>query len=64
MQHNCYNCKYRGGVPGSAHSSCSSAGSSPVVAMHLAVYVEKSNGDFQNLKLNPHGMRNRFSVKL
>jgi len=57
MTHNCYNCKYRGEVPGSAHSSCNAVEDKEIVALHVMI----SSGSFPNLKLNPHGMRNGWA---
>ena len=55
MTHNCYNCKHRGEVPGSAHSSCKAiATQNPI---HIAMYIRQNEGQTENLKLNPHGMR-------
>ena len=60
MQHNCYTCKYRGEVPGSAHSSCNSTGDSSI-AMYVAMFIEKSGCNFENLRLNPHGVKNGWA---
>jgi hypothetical protein len=52
----CYSCKHRGNVPGDAHSSCNALNESdPLI---LAVYVQKNGPSFENLQLNPHGVRN------
>lgn len=59
MTHNCYNCKHRGEVPGSAHSSCSTM--QPQDSFVVAMYIQQRNGYTQNLKLNPHGMRNGWA---
>lgn len=50
MQHNCYTCKYRSDVPGSADSSC-----------NVAAFFAQSGGNFTSLKLNQHGMKNGWA---
>lgn len=64
---NCYNCKFRGTVPGSAHSSCKIArvilGDAPeakVVELEMLLLLGKakiSEGDEDAVKLNPHGVK-------
>lgn len=58
MKHNCYNCKYRGGVPGSVHSNCNVL---PQNQFTVAIYVAQQNGQTEKLKLNPHGVRNGWA---
>ena len=55
MTHNCYTCKHRGEVPGSAHSSCNSITTQNPI--HIAMYMHQNQGQTENLKLNSHGMR-------
>lgn len=59
MTHNCYTCKYRREVPGSAHSSCNPL--HPTSELYLAWYIQECNGYTENLKLNSHGMRNGWA---
>ncbi len=56
MKANCYQCKYRGSVPGSCHSSCNYPGTDTGILSFF---------DSENLKLirklnicaNPHGVK-------
>lgn len=57
MQHNCYTCKYRSEVPGSVNSSCNAAEDK----LFVAAFVAQSSGNFPNLKLNQHGMKNGWA---
>lgn len=55
MQHNCYNCKHRTKVPGSAHSSCNS------VENQLDAAVFTMMGMNKYLTLNQHGVKNGWA---
>jgi hypothetical protein len=65
----CYECKHRGTVTGSAHSSCGvikSTGSEkgPELEFMLAmrqVEIKDQNGD-HIVKLNPHGIQNGWAA--
>jgi hypothetical protein len=69
---NCYNCKHRGTVPGSAHSSCKILSSTisdkqKTIEMELLLatgqirmFDEKTNRDL--VELNPHGVRNGWAT--
>ena len=68
MKPNCYKCKYRGTVPGDAHSSCKhpSAKSSAEDPMLQLMAIFASVGRVSplqgandlNIKGNPHGVKN------
>jgi hypothetical protein len=54
---NCYKCKYRGGVPGSAHSSCRHPAASPI---YLLVFTAGKGGFTSptiSIQGNTHGVR-------
>jgi hypothetical protein len=63
---NCYNCKHRGTVPGSAHSSCTLVGDQ---TKQLLLFFQYLKGDrimlkdktteevIPLLKLDPHGVK-------
>lgn len=72
-KHNCYNCNFRGTVPGSAHSSCSVItkgikdellGIAKMLEASLALGVhslvdEKTQEPL--VKLSPHGVKNGWA---
>lgn len=60
MKPNCYNCKHRGEVPGSAHSSCNSL-PKEVSPVHAMVYFEYTGGKTDNISVNSHGFRNGWA---
>lgn len=70
----CYSCKFRGTVPGSAHSSCnlvkemakdSAIDSGQVAALEIAFLTGKAKikteDDEEAIKLNPHGVKNGWA---
>lgn len=59
MTTRCYNCKHRREVPGSVHSSCNALGDTS--KLYLMWYIQQADGQIENLKLNPHGMRNGWA---
>lgn len=53
----CYTCKYRGNVPGDAHSCCRYPGTD----VGIFSFFEKANLELMeklNIKADPHGIRN------
>ena len=68
---NCYNCKFRGTVPGSAHSSCKvvrtllgDAPEAKVLELEMFLLLGKAkltDGDEDAVKLNPHGVKNGWA---
>lgn len=60
MTHNCYNCKHRRDLPGSTHSSCKALKEHS--ELYLIWYIQQADGQTENLKLNPHGMRNGWAL--
>lgn len=54
VPHNCYTCKHRENVPGDAHSACNAIEGDKML---LAWYVQTNGPTFENLSLNPHGVR-------
>jgi len=64
---NCYKCVHRGGVPGSAHSSCNHPvnGNPPMIESMMAIFasvgrvapVIGGSAKELNIKGNPHGIR-------
>ena len=54
---NCYKCKYRGTVPGDAHSCCKYPGNNTDM---VAIFMGGSNENASklNIKANAHGVRN------
>lgn len=59
MTHNCYTCKHRGEVHGSAHSSCKAL--EEHAEFYLMWYIQQVEGQTENLKLNPHGILNGWA---
>lgn len=68
----CYNCKYRGSVPGSAHSRCNlikEIDSTNSVILEELFLTGKLSFTFKNdagieenaIKLNPHGVKNGWA---
>lgn len=68
---NCYNCKYRGPIPGSAHSECkvllSNCGDdskvfelSVLLSSHMAQLTNKETNE-PLVKMNDHGIRNGWA---
>lgn len=60
----CYDCKFRRGIPGDAHSECTII---PTPEYRLMVYAitQVSNGiktDIMDVQLNPHGVRNGWAA--
>lgn len=64
---NCYNCKYSGTVPGSAHLTCNVAGTDLLTKMMVMtkcrnsepLVIQYGNGEQKAaLKLNIHGIKN------
>ena len=51
----CYSCKFRGTVPGSAHSMCNI---SPDTSMVDSLLVGMTGTDGVTVKGNPHGVKN------
>ena len=47
----CYKCKYRGNVPGSAHSCCKYPGNK------TGIFDMFMNAEKLKIKANPHGVR-------
>lgn len=60
MKHNCYNCKYRGEVPGSAHSSCNVF--EDKYCGDIFRFMFERNWQTDNLKMNPHGVKNGWAI--
>ncbi len=64
---NCYECKFRGGVIGSAHSSCkvisqTNTDNSSMLELLLATHQVSLTSDGKNLvELNPHGIKNGWA---
>lgn len=63
---NCHECKFRGSVPGSVHSSCSLVGGikeqltmlAVITSGHRAVLTDKATGKSEPLiELDPHGLK-------
>ena len=57
---NCYNCKYRQGVVGSCHSSCTypiDSSKAAIMFMTGATSIINEDGSFV-IKGNPHGVKN------
>lgn len=54
---NCYNCKYRGSVPGDCHSSCHYPGNDTGILSFFSS-VNRENAMKLNIKGNPHGIKN------
>lgn len=61
VKHNCYTCKHRRNVPGSAHSSCQIEDLDERILTILAIEVARAGGNFKNIKLNGHGMLNGWA---
>ena len=72
---NCYNCKFRTTVPGSAHSCCTviretakELGMEDSRAVSLETLISlghaevKSQSDQSAVKLNPHGVKNGWAA--
>jgi hypothetical protein len=63
----CYNCKFRGGVIGSAHSSCkviseTKTENSSLLELMLSTHqVRMTDGDRDLVELNPHGISNGWA---
>ena len=69
---NCYGCKFRGTIPGSAHSCCTvlravvSNPDAPTIMLEAQIaagqlgLVDKTTGD-SLIKLNEHGVRNGWA---
>ena len=68
---NCYNCKFRGTVPGSAHSRCNVLSSTCsddskvfeleiMLSTHRVQLTNKETGE-PLVKLNDHGIRNGWA---
>ena len=56
---NCYNCKHRQDVPGSAHSSCGSIPEDNKFLIAVKIEMLSNLGMQSNfITLNPHGVRN------
>ena len=57
MKPNCYDCKYRGTIPGDAHSCCKYPGTETGL---LDFFTEANMKLLKELKIkaNPHGVRN------
>ncbi len=54
----CYKCKYRGRVPGNAHSCCEYPVNNTDMIMGLMeVLAGKTNAGKLNIKANPHGIK-------
>jgi hypothetical protein len=53
---NCYACKHRRDLPGSAHSQCGPGG-----MRGLLVGILVGRGELQGPTLNPHGVRNGWA---
>lgn len=49
----CYSCKWRKSVPGSAHSACGH----PSIKNPLAMLLKRSTPKELNIKANPHGIK-------
>lgn len=71
MKNNCYNCKFRGTVPGSAHSSCKvireTASDTPraielemLLSTHMVEMTDQKTGE-PMVKLNEHGIKNGWA---
>ncbi len=67
---NCYNCKHRRNIPGSAHSQCVAVrvgdGSFPTIfelalASRKFELIDKSTNE-PLIKLNPHGVENGWAM--
>ena len=66
---NCYQCIYRGEVPGSAHSCCEhpqvSGGNDPLIGAlailasvgRIGPVVDQGGAEALNIRANPHGIR-------
>ncbi len=60
----CYKCKYRGRVPGDAHSYCEYPGNNVDMIMGLVEFlVGETNTDKLNIKANPHGIKKGVKKK-
>jgi hypothetical protein len=67
----CYQCKFRGTVPGSAHSSCTvlrtvldGMDDGKIAAVEVALMTGQatlSSEDGEAVKLNPHGVKNGWA---
>lgn len=56
MKANCYECKYRGSVPGSCHSSCNYPGTDTGILSFFAS-CNFALMDKLNIKAEPHGVK-------
>lgn len=61
MTHNCYTCKNRQEVVGSAHSQCNSYRSWSIGIFNLVSHVQMG-GQFEEVKFNPHGVANGWCM--
>jgi len=67
-KHNCYNCMFRGTVPGSAHSSCNvlkyigEKGTIAESAIALGIATIKDEHGHDAVQLDPHGVRNGWAM--
>lgn len=71
MKNNCYSCKFRGSVPGSAHSCCKVISDNTsdkgkafeleiLLASHQVQMTDKTTNE-SLVKLNEHGIKNRWA---
>ena len=58
---NCYQCKYRGNAPGSAHSCCRYPGNDTGLFGFFAL-VNKDNAAKLNIRADDHGIRNGWFI--
>jgi len=61
---NCYSCKHRGEIAGSAHSKCNLLTGGPAPDSALAVFasaIALGNVTIKGVKINPHGFNNGWA---
>lgn len=58
MKSDCYKCKHRSDVPGSAHSSCNAISKENQSAALICCLLYSKIGKNDNIVFHPHGVKN------